>query len=422
MIYNAGMKIRAMLGYPSVLCGVLLFVAAVSAAAEPATTGRVLRCRFKAVPPQYRGIAVFDALAIGHDGSLYLGTSTYGSPANLIRYNRSNDQVTAVCDVSLAIGENPGQIIPSGKIHSQLQVAADGKVYFGSHLGCDRAMTGEHPSPYGGGHFICYDPSTGACRDLGRAYHNDSVMRVELDEPRQKLYGLTYPSAHLIVKDLQTGAIVDKGQAAHHGYAMPMLFADGRAYFFSRAGRLARFDPDVGTIEEVLEHGAPPQADGPLGDDWFYYTSMIRGLSRDRREVVGVIRYGKRQFLYRFRIAAGLLRRPAFDWLAEVPPEANAVVRAPDDSVYLYAWNRNRVFHYDARRRQTRDLGIVTDDKDQQARILWPACFDQDGTLHFGGVMDTEADRFKASGYGLGALGFFTIATGTLQQAVRETR
>lgn len=181
------MNIQGVTSCHSVLCGLLLLASAAPAAAEPSATGRVLRCSFRAVPPRYRAVAVFDSLAIGRDGSLYLGSSTYGNPANLIRYNRSNDQVTAVCDVSLAIGENPEQIIPSGKIHSQLQVASDGKIYFGSHLGCDRAMTGEHPSPYGGGHFLCYDPATGACRDLGRAYHNDSVMRVELDEPRQKL-------------------------------------------------------------------------------------------------------------------------------------------------------------------------------------------------------------------------------------------
>ena len=36
--------------------------------------------------------------------------------------------------------------------------------------------------------------------------------------------------------------------------------------------------------------------------------------------------------------------------------------------------------------------------------------------------MNTEADRFKASGYGLGALGFFTIAPDVLGQAIREAR
>lgn len=395
---------------------------AASPAADNSATGRVLRCTFKAVPPAFRGIAVFDALAIGHDGSLYMGTSTYGIPAKLIRYNPSNEQVNAVCDVSLAIGENPDQIIPSGKIHSQLQVAADGRLYFGSHLGCDRGMTGEHPAPYGGGHFLVYDPATGRCQDLGRAYYNDSVMRVELDEPRQKLYGITYPSGHLIVKDLKTGVISDKGQGSHHGYAMPMLFADGRAYYFSRAGRIARYDPDADTIEEVLTHPAPPQADGPLVDNWFYYTSMIRGLSKDRREMIGTIGYGKRQFLYRFRIAAGLLRNPKFEWLAELPPEATASVRAPNDDIYLYAWNKNRVYFYDAKRRTTLDLGIPTDEKGQQARILWPACFAEDGTLHFGGVLNTPDDRFAASGYSYGALGFFTLAPEVLAQAIREAK
>ncbi len=405
---------------------VFLALAIVSAAsripaAEPAATTRVVRCTFAPVPKEYRAVAVFDALSIGKDGSVYLGTSNYGTPALLMRYTPADGKVVAVCDVSTASGENPDTIIPSGKIHSQLPVASDGKVYFGSHLGDDRCMTGEHPAPYGGGHFLVYDPATGMTEDLGQAFYSDSAMRVELDEARHKLYGVTYPSGHLIVKDLAGGAITDKGQASHHGYAMPLLFADGRAYFFSRPGHIARYDPDADRIEEVLKVPPAPNG-GKIEDDWFYYTSMIRGRSADLREVVGSLKAGKARYLYRFCLSSWRKDACGFDWLSEVPLDASGLVRAPDNSIYLYAWNSNRIYYYDARKKQTLLLGIPRDAAGYSARIFWPAVFAPDGTLYIGGVLDTPNDRFKSSGYGYGALGFFRITPQALQDALRVAR
>ena len=400
----------------------LLLAAGLAAQLRAATpeTNRAVRCTFAAIPPRHRAVAVFDALNVGRDGAVYFGTSNYGTPAKLVRYDPTSGAVEVVCDVSETMGEDLGQSIPSGKIHTLLPVASDGTIYFGTHLGDDRCMSGEHPSLYGGGHFMSYNPATRQCRDLGRASGQESVMRVELDEPRQRLYGITYPGGRLIVKDLVSGAITDKGQASHHGYAMPYLFADGRAYFFSRPGKIARYDPDTDAIEEVLTlPEAPNQA--PI-DANSLYSSMLRGLDAGRLSAVGAIKAGKQSFLYRFTVPPDRKGACGFRWLGEVPQEASSTLLAPNGDILAYAWRSCRIHYFETASGAVHCLGVPRDAEGRAATLIFPAVFAPDGTLYFGGALDTTTDRFKQSGYGLGALGFIRIAPEALQHALNEAK
>ncbi len=399
-------------------CSLLLLAASRTGQAADFPTGRIVRCTFAAIPKEHRAVAVFDALGIGHDGCVYLGTSNYGTPALLVRYNPADGKVAVVCNVSTATSENIAQIVPSGKIHTLLPVGSDGKIYFGTHLGDDRCMSGENPAPYGGGHFMVYDPATGQTRDLGRASTQESVMRVELDEPRQKLYGTTYPGGHLIIKDLASGAITDKGEVCHHGYAMPFLFADRRAYFFSRPGHIARYDPDADRIEEVFT--LPPAPNGGEIERDGLYSSMMRGMATNRTDAIGTLRAGTARYLYRFRVPAEKTGACSFEWLGEVPLEASALVRSHHDDVYLFEWRRCHLYYYDTAARRALDLGIPTDAQGHQACLMWPAIFAADGTLYIGGSLDTPDNRFKQSGYGLGALGFLRFSPESLKQAINE--
>jgi sugar lactone lactonase YvrE len=398
----------------------LLLAACLAAQIRAATpaSNRTVRCTFAAIPPKHRAVAVFDALNVGLDGAVYFGTSNYGTPAKLVRYDPTSGAVEVVCDVGGAMGEDLNVMVPSGKIHTLLPVASDGTIYFGTHLGDDRCMSGEHPSPYGGGHFMSYNPTAGRCQDLGRACNQESIMRVELDEPRQRLYAITYPGGRLIVKDLVSGAIRDKGQASHHGYAMPFLFADGRAYFFSRPGRIARYDPDADEIEEVLT--LPPTPNRAAIDANGLYSSMLRGLNADRTEAVGSVSANKQRFLYRFAVPANRRGRYRFRWLGEVPHEGDSTLLAPNGNIFAYAWRSCRIHCYEAKSGKVHYLGVPHDAEGRAATLLFPAVFAPDGTLYFGGALNTTTDRFKQSGYGLGALGFIRIAPEALEQALNE--
>jgi outer membrane protein assembly factor BamB len=400
----------------------LLLAAGLAAQLRAATpeTNRAVRCTFAAIPPRHRAVAVFDALNVGRDGAVYFGTSNYGTPARLVRYDPVSGAVEVVCDVSATQSEDLGQFVPSGKIHTLLPVASDGTIYFGTHLGDDRCMSGEHPSLYGGGHFMSYNPATRQCRDLGRASGQESVMRVELDEPRQRLYGITYPGGRLIVKDLVSGAITDKGQASHHGYAMPYLFADGRAYFFSRPGKIARYDPDTDAIEEVLT--LPPTPNQAAIDANGLYSSMLRGLNADRTAAVGSVGAGKQRFLYRFTVPPDRAGACDFHWLGEVPLEASSTLLAPNGDILAYAWRSCRIHYFETASGAVHCLGVPRDAEGRAATLIFPAVFAPDGTLYFGGALDTTTDRFKQSGYGLGALGFIRIAPEALQHALNEAK
>jgi hypothetical protein len=400
-----------------------LFGARAPAQEQPAPQ-RFVRCSFTPIPKQYRAVSTFDALAVGKDGRVYMGSSNYGSPALLLRYDPKDQSVVAVCDVSSPCGEQSDQpVVPSGKIHSPLCVSSTGKIYFGSHLGDDRCMTGENPHRYGGGHFLCFDPASGRAEDLGVAHWPESVMRVELDEPRGLLYGMTYPGGHLIVKNLATGEISDQGMAAHSGYAMPLLLRDRMVYFLSRPNRVCRYDPDQDVLQEVLQIPLLPSGQGQA-NDWAQFSSMSC-VSADRREVWGTMRgeEGTDRFLYRFRCPHKPGANGTFRYMARVPAEASNVLMAPDSQIYLYRWNLEpRLFCFDRKRKETVDLGPPRDARGRIAVIVWTGTFARDGTLYLGGVLDVPEERFTGSGYGYGALGFFQISSQDLAAAVKEVR
>jgi len=402
---------------------VLAFWGIGAAAPEEKPPERFVRCSFAPIPKKHRSVSTFDALAIGKDGVVYMGTSNYGSPALLVRYDPKDGSVAPVCDVSSTIGEDPQHIVPSGKVHSPLCVSSTGMIYFGSHLGDDRCMTGESPHPYGGGHFMCYDPATGRAEDLGVAYWPESVMRVELDEQRALLYGMTYPGGHLIVKDLTSGMIADKGQAAHSGYAMPMVFADRMVYFFGRPGRVCRYDPDADVLKEVIE--LPPLPNGERAAvGWEAYTSMS-GVAPDRSALWGTVsaRESGQRFLYRFRCPETPDGDYTFEYVASLPPEASIAVPAPNGEIYLFQWNlKPRLFYFDQRTKETLDLGALRDAQGRVGVAVWTSTFANDGTLYLGGLMDVPEERFDGSGYGYGALGFFSIRPEDLKAAVEEAR
>ncbi len=404
-----------------ILC-IAVMVALAGMAEDTSLPERFVRCTFTPIPKEYRVLATFDALAVGKDGLVYMGTSTYGTPALLLCYNPSSRSIMPMCDVSSPCFENAvPDLVHSGKIHTPLRIASDGKIYFGSHLADDRCMTGENPHRYGGGHFMRYDPATGKAEDLGVAHWPESVMRVELDEKRGLLYSMTWPDGHFIVKDLKTGAITNKGKAAHSGYAMPLLMSDGRTYWTSRPGHLCRYDPDDDTIREVCDIPAFPNGKQP--NVWSQFFD-IQKTTADRSEIWGVmVNNADDRFLFRFRCPARRDGKCTWDYIEPLPKDiGGTVVFAPDGGIYLYTYLSKRLSYFDRETNKFYDLGIPRDDQRHTSLVIYTAVFASDGTLYLGGVMDIPEEKVKETGYAKGVLGFYRILPEDLTAAIKEVR
>ena len=85
-------------------------------------------------------------------------------------------------------------------------------------------------------------------------------------------------------------------------------------------------------------------------------------------------------------------------------------------------WHGNYIHYFETATGAVHSLGVPRDGAGRAATLLFPAVFAPDGTLYFGGALDTTTDRFKQSGYGLGALGFIRIAPEALQHALNEAK
>jgi outer membrane protein assembly factor BamB len=259
------------------------FLAAAPVSA-PAPDPYVVPARFFPIPRELGVVAVFDALVATPDGKVYMGTSTYNHPAQILELDPGTGAIRVVVDLGKALPQDDSLAITQSKIHTFLELSADGNViYFGTHTGEPQPMS-EHARDYPGGHFMAYDRRTGAVTDFGLGRPRESLMCVTLDEPRGRLYGMTYPRGHLLECDLATRKVRDHGKASLSSYSNPWVAWDGKVYFASRLDEFSRFDPDTGALEIL-----PIRLPEVEGEPQSLFFGCFSAQSRDRKRLYGVV-------------------------------------------------------------------------------------------------------------------------------------
>jgi hypothetical protein len=132
-----------------------------------------------------------------------------------------------------------------GKIHSQiLENRNDGWMYWGTDGGESREeYYMDHPRGYIGGFFMKYHPQTQEMKVLGRGRRYESIKDITIDQTRNRIYGVSYPSNHFLIKDLKTNTLIDKGvvNKAHVGR---VVFTDdwGNGYYADMRGHLVKYE------------------------------------------------------------------------------------------------------------------------------------------------------------------------------------
>ena len=387
-------------------CGFLL----VAASTLTAQVQRVVDCQSYPVSNSL-GHYVFSAMAAHPNGRVYLGTSIKGGKfAHLVELDPLTGRVRDVADMLKVTGQTDPQMVPQSKIHTQIVVDRQGRLWFGTWA--EEFRNTSFSKGYPGGHLVSYDPKTKRAVDHGIlvgprvenpiAVNDYGLYLIALDINRDKneLYILTGDEIRLLVYDITTGkhftaGIIDAPtEHVHYGIRDLKVTADGNVYIFDHWGRIIRYDRHQQKLQ-------------PL--DLWVPGSNKQGMSLPFQ--VGID--GSRTKIY----GAGASAHRLFELevIPETPPRiedlgpaygafdgqsessfgvVHAVVVASDGRVYYPSTGgggRGGLFMYDPANKTRSYLGRMRVSNADPSQMTcasggWAGCLASDGTIYFGGT------------------------------------
>ena len=220
--------------------------------------------------------------ALGHDSYNAMGTASDGrifyclssenidQGAKMFYLDPKTQKLTEVGDLTEACGEKGTKAIPQVKSHVNF-VQANGKLYFGTHVGVYSIVDGMETmgippagyKSYPGGHLLAYDLKSGKFEDFGIAPGREGVLSFSMDTKRGRLFALTWPSGIFYRYDLATknqksfgkqcadgeGAVGENYRTVCRSIAVDLH--DGSAYFTTSEGAILRYNATTDSVTPV---------------------------------------------------------------------------------------------------------------------------------------------------------------------------
>jgi hypothetical protein len=270
--------------------------------------------------------------ALGHDSYNGMGTARDGrifyclssenidQGAKMFCLDPKTQRVTEVGDLTEACAEKGTKAIPQGKSHVNF-VEANGKLYFGTHVGVYSIVDGMETmgippagyEPYPGGHLLAYDLGTGKFEDFGIAPDREGVLSFGMDTRRGRLFALTWPRGIFYRYDLATknqksfGKQCAEGEGAVGAHyrtvcrSIAVDLDDGSAYFTTSEGTILRYNAQTDSVAPVEGEDMrkdyfglyDPTSPGHMGYNW----RQTFWRAQDRM-IYGV--HGNSGYLFRF--------------------------------------------------------------------------------------------------------------------------
>jgi hypothetical protein len=200
-------------------------------------------------------------------------------------------------------------------------VEANGKLYFGTHVGVYSIVDGMETmgiapagyKPYPGGHLLAYDLKSGKFEDFGIAPGREGVLSFNMDAKRGRLFALTWPSGIFYRYDLASKDSKSFGKQCAEGEAViganyrtvcrsiAVDLDDGSAYFTTSEGTILRYNPDTDSVARIDGEDMKkdyfglydPASPGHMGYNW----RQTFWRAKDRM-IYGV--HGNSGYLFRF--------------------------------------------------------------------------------------------------------------------------
>jgi len=265
------------------------------------------------------------ALSKASDGKLYyiLSSERLDVGGQLYSFDPQTDATTFLADLTEICGEKGRRAIPQGKSHVEFY-EADGKLFFGTHVGFYEMIQGMERLPqnppegyglYPGGHFLSYDLHTGAVARLGLMPDGEGILSMAMDTDRRQICAISWPTGMFVHLDLTTGILRKIGPVSERGEAGEVgkdyrvlcrsLLVDpdtGIVYLSNAEGDILFYDPKVGGPLQVLDDvnlrldyfgRYDPTQPGSMGYNW-------RKVLWSKREGVAYGIHGNSGYLFRF--------------------------------------------------------------------------------------------------------------------------
>lgn len=199
------------------------------------------------------------------DGKTYFAMSCHNpvNNAQFYSYDPAEDMVTHIADLGAWCGESDsvGQRNTQGKVHSNIY-ESDGVLYLTT-----TSTYATDDQPYRGGHFLAYELSTGACRDLASFPDvNGGGLLSMVHEPHfRRLYALHQRDCTLVYYDLDAGTVVSLGQVQHWRQTRDMITDRwGNVYGGALDGMVWKYDAEADRISCLLTRiPSDPEAPQP---------------------------------------------------------------------------------------------------------------------------------------------------------------
>jgi hypothetical protein len=239
----------------------------------------------------------YNAMGTASDGKIYyvLSSENIDQGAKMFCFDPKTQQVKEVGDLTEACGEKGSKAIPQGKSHVNF-VEANGKLYFGTHVGVYSSADGRETmgippagyTGYPGGHLLSYDLKTGKFEDFGIAPGKEGILTFNMDKKNRRIFAITWPSGifyryNLDTKDQKSfGKMCAKGEdGVGPDYrtvcrSIAVNQDDGSAYLTTSEGAILRYDPATDTVKPVEGEDMKkdyfgiydPTSPGHMGYNW----------------------------------------------------------------------------------------------------------------------------------------------------------
>ena len=239
----------------------------------------------------------YHGMGAGSDGRIYyvLSSERYDVGGQMYSFDPATQKIVHVGDLTEACGEKGQRTIVQGKSHVNF-VEAEGKLYFGTHIGYYSIIDGMEKmgippagwKAYPGGHLLAFDMKTGQFEDLGVAPEREGILTMNMDPRRRQIFGLTWPSGFFFRFDVPRREMKSFGKVSRDGEngkgdgyrtlcrSIAVNAEDGSAYFTTGDGDILRFRPENEEIAVVAGEDLrkdyfgqyDPTSPGHMGYNW----------------------------------------------------------------------------------------------------------------------------------------------------------